>query len=92
MVSGGSSLDAVTVATQILEDSLLTNAGYGSNLTWDGKVECDASVMDGFHLQSGAVGAVSGIKNPVLVARLLCDKQREPLSCGRVQPWSVVFL
>ncbi|XP_075226661.1 taspase 1 [Lycorma delicatula] len=90
LLNGGSSLDAVTEATRVLEDSPLTNAGYGSNLTWDGDVECDASVMDGLHLQSGAIGAVSGIKNPVAVARLLCDKQREPLSCGRVQPCLLV--
>lgn len=90
LLNGGTSLEAVTLATQVLEDSALTNAGYGSNLTWDGTVECDASVMDGFHLQSGAVGSVSGIKNPVAVARLICDKQREPLSLGRVQPCLLV--
>lgn len=91
MVNGGTSLDAAAAATQVLEDATLTNAGYGSNLTWDGCVECDAIVMDGFHHQSGAVGAVSGVKNPVAVAKLICDKQREPLPLGRVQPWSVVL-
>jgi len=43
-----------------LQDSQWTNAGLGSNLTLDGTVECDASIMDGQSLHYGAVGAVSG--------------------------------
>ncbi|OAD58864.1 Threonine aspartase 1 [Eufriesea mexicana] len=73
--TGGSSLDAVVETVMILENSPLTNAGFGSNLTLEGVVECDASVMDGTTLQFGAVGAVSGIKNPVLLAKRLCEYQ-----------------
>lgn len=35
--SGGSALDACETAIIILEDSCHTNAGFGSNLTWDRK-------------------------------------------------------
>lgn len=37
----------------------MMNAGYGSNLTLDGTVECDAAIMDG-RANFGSVGAVSG--------------------------------
>ena len=43
------------------QDSPLTNAGVGSNLTLDGTVEGDASIMEGNTLQYAAVGAIPGI-------------------------------
>jgi len=56
--NGGSAVDAVEVAIMYLEDAEITNAGYGSNTTIEGTVECDATVVD--HLgRSGAVGAVA---------------------------------
>ena len=56
--SGGSAVDAVEMAVRVLEDREITNAGYGSNLTIDGTVECDASIVDEYG-RSGAVGAVA---------------------------------
>ena len=55
--NGGDATDAVEMAIRLLEDREITNSGYGSNLTMDGVVECDATLVD--HLgRSGAVGAV----------------------------------
>lgn len=69
-----------------LENSPLTNAGYGSNLSWGGSVECDASIMNGQTLHFGACGAVSNVWNPISLAKHLCIKQCENLSLGRVPP------
>lgn len=69
-----------------LENSPLTNAGYGSNLSWNGIVECDASLMNGQTLHFGACGAVSNVWNPISLAKQLCLKQCDNLSLGRVPP------
>lgn len=54
--AGGTAVDAVEAAITVLEDTEITNAGFGSNLTMEGQVECDATVVD--HLgRSGACGA-----------------------------------
>lgn len=65
---GGSSLDAVVAALRILEDAPEFNAGRGSVLTDEGRVEMDASLMDGASLEAGAVAAVRGIRHPIEAA------------------------
>ena len=44
-----------------------------------GTVEMDAGIMDGTSLLFGAVGAVPGIKNPIMVAQLMVEEQRKGL-------------
>ncbi|XP_061714333.1 threonine aspartase 1 [Cydia pomonella] len=83
---GGNAVDAIEKAIIELENSPLTNAGYGSNLSWDGSVECDASIMNGQTLHFGACGAVSNVWNPITLAKQLCVKQCDSLSLGRVPP------
>ncbi|MHB8420323.1 MAG: isoaspartyl peptidase/L-asparaginase family protein [Myxococcales bacterium] len=68
LASGGSALAAVLAAVRTLEDDPSFNAGTGSVLTADGTVENDAAVMSGADLSAGAVGALVGFANPVLVA------------------------
>lgn len=68
--AGGTAVEAVEVAIRLLEDNEITNAGFGSNLTIDGMVEGDATVVD--HLgRSGACGAVP--------CKVLCTSSSLPI-------------
>ena len=60
-------------AVVVLEDNPLFNAGTGSVLNRDGEVETDAAIMDGATLAAGAVAAVTGILNPIQLARRVMD-------------------
>ena len=71
---GGTSLDAVQAAIEIMENSPLFNAGKGAVFTHDGKNEMDAAVMDGATLKAGAVADVRHVKNPIALARLVMEK------------------
>lgn len=84
--NGGSVLDACEAAIVTLENSGSTNAGYGSSLTWDGKVECEASIMDSSTRQFGACTNISKVKNPIRLARILCERQSKLLSMDRIPP------
>ncbi|KAG2755226.1 N-terminal nucleophile aminohydrolase [Suillus brevipes Sb2] len=85
-----SALSIVERAIAILEDDECLNAGYGSNLTIDGTVECDAAVMDGLSGDFASVGAVPGLKNPIKLASVLLRHSREPDSLGRIRPMTLV--
>ena len=67
--NGGEALDAVEAAVVVLEDDPIFDAGTGSHLNRDGRVQLDAIVMDGRTLRAGAVAAVERIHNPVRLAR-----------------------
>lgn len=74
LMESGDALDAVEVAVRELEDSPLFNAGKGSVFTHEGKHEMDASIMEGKNLNAGAVSMITGIKNPISLARDVMDK------------------
>ena len=61
----------------LLEESDLTNAGYGSNLTKNGKVQCDAGLMESSTSNFAAVGGIEGVKNPIRVAYELLQHQNK---------------
>ncbi|KAI9761239.1 MAG: RNA polymerase II transcription factor B subunit 4 [Chaenotheca gracillima] len=83
--AGGTAVDGVEMAIKVLEDRIITNAGYGSNLSMDGTVECDATVVDNCG-RSGAVGAVSQIKNPISLARLILETSLREMTLRRIPP------
>ena len=66
---GGSALDAVEAAVVFMEDDETFDAGRGSFLNRDGKVQLDAFIMDGATLRGGGVGCVERLRNPVRAAR-----------------------
>ena len=70
---GGGALDAVEAAILVLEDDPVFDAGIGSHLNRDGRVELDAMVMDGQTLRAGAVAAVRRVRNPIRLARAVLE-------------------
>ncbi|KNA08605.1 hypothetical protein SOVF_161070 isoform A [Spinacia oleracea] len=91
-MDSGECVDAVEEAIRVLEDDPSTNAGCGSNLTEDGHVECDASIMDGDSGAFAAVGAVPGVRNPIQAAACLIKEQKMgPSLLGRMPPTLLLF-
>ena len=81
--SGGSSLDAVTAAIQVLENSPLFNAGRGAVFTHAGRNELDASIMDGSDLNAGAVAGITTVKSPIAAARAVMEESPHVMLSGR---------
>ncbi len=79
---GKTSLDAVQIAINLLEDSPLFNAGKGAVFTADGKNELDAAIMDGKDLRAGAVAGLRHVKNPINLARTVMEKSPHVMMIG----------
>ena len=82
LAEGGSALDAVSVAVELLEDCPLFNAGHGAVFTHDETHELDAMVMDGATLRAGAVACVGRIRRPVRAARAVMEHSAHVLLVG----------
>jgi len=80
--NGGTAIEAVEKAVVVLEDSPLFNAGKGSVFTATESHEMDASIMDGKTLNAGAVSLITGIKNPVALARDVMEKSEHVFLAG----------
>jgi beta-aspartyl-peptidase (threonine type) len=80
--SGGTAMDAVEIAVKSLEDCPLFNAGRGAVFTAEGTHEMDASIMDGENLKAGAVSLITGVKNPVSLARAVMEQTEHVFLAG----------
>lgn len=82
LADGEQALDVVERVIRRLEDDPLFNAGRGAVYTHDGRHELDAAVMDGRDLSAGAVAAVSTVRNPISLARLVMERTPHILLVG----------
>ena len=82
LARGGSSLDAVVAAVQVLEDDTLFNAGRGSVIAANGICELDASLMEGRDLRAGAVTGVRHVRSPIGLARLVMERSPHVMLSG----------
>ena len=79
LADGGTALDAVSLAVDLLEDCPLFNAGYGAVFTHEGTHELDAAIMDGATLRAGAVACVSRVRRPLRAARAVMERSEHVL-------------
>ncbi len=74
LTRGGSALDAVEAAVTVMEDDPTFDAGRGSFLTSNGRVQLDALLMDGGRMKAGGVACVERLRNPIQAARLVLEQ------------------
>lgn len=79
---GGSAVEAVQAAVNVMEDSAHFNAGKGAVFTHDGKNEQDATIMDGATKNCGGIAGVRHIKNPINLAREIMENSPHVLLMG----------
>jgi len=82
LAAGGTALDAVQAAIEVMEDDPHFNAGRGAALTFEGKVELDAAIMTGTDRRAGAVAGVTTVRHPVALARAVMEHSRHVLLAG----------
>ncbi|MFN7110885.1 MAG: isoaspartyl peptidase/L-asparaginase family protein [Brevundimonas sp.] len=82
LTQGGSALDAVQAAVQVMEDDPLFNAGRGAVFTAAGRNELDAAVMNGADLTAGAVAGLTTTRHPVAAARAVMEQSPHVMLIG----------
>jgi len=83
LAAGGSSIDAVIAAIVVMEDSPLFNAGKGAVFSNAGRIELDASIMDGSTLMAGSVAGVTTIRNPIRAAHAVMTQSEHVMLIGQ---------
>jgi beta-aspartyl-peptidase (threonine type) len=82
LAGGGTSLDAVEAAINVMEDNPLFNAGRGAVVTAEGRIELDAAIMDGATLNAGAVAGLHTVRNPIDLARAVMERSPHVMMIG----------
>ena len=82
LAQGGPAVIAVEHTIGFLEQSGLFNAGRGANRQLDGVQRMDASIMEGGHLEAGAVASIEGTVHPITAARLVMEDTNHVLLVG----------
>jgi beta-aspartyl-peptidase (threonine type) len=80
--NGGTALDAVQAAIELMEDDPLFNAGRGAVFTAAGRNELDAAVMNGSDLTAGAVAGLTRTRHPIAAARAVMDRSPHVMLIG----------
>ncbi len=83
LTAGGSSIDAVIAAIVVMEDSPLFNAGKGAVFSNPGRIELDASIMEGYTLMAGSVAGVATIRNPIRAAHAVMTQSEHVMLIGQ---------
>lgn len=80
---GGRALDAVEESVVVMEEDDTFDAGLGSFLTRDGRVQMDALIMDGATMKAGGVGCVERVRSAIRLSRLILDQSPHVYFVGR---------
>src|SRR5688500_5422987 len=79
---GGTAIDAVGAAIEVLEDSPFFNAGKGAVFNAEGGHELDASIMEGHTRRAGAVAGVYTVRHPIRLARAVMEHSEHVMFAG----------
>ena len=82
LAGGGSALDAVQAAIQIMEDDPLFNAGRGAVFTAAGRNELDSAIMNGADRTAGAVAGLTTTRHPIAAARAVMEQSPHVMLIG----------
>ena len=83
LANGANGLNAIVAGISLVEESVdVRSVGFGGWPNLIGEMEFDAGVMDGDSLESGAVGALTGVINAAQVAKLVKERSNHQLLVG----------
>jgi beta-aspartyl-peptidase (threonine type) len=83
LMSGAAALDAVEAGIRLVElDPMVKSVGLGGAPNILGEMECDASIMCGTTLRTGAVGALKNYFHAISVARQVMERTPHVMLVG----------